>query len=74
MRVAAGSIAKKYLKEVHGIEVRGYLSQLGPISIGTVDWSIVDSNPFFCPDASKIAEMESYMAALSKEGNSVGER
>lgn len=72
MRVAAGSIAKKYLKDVHGIEVRGYLSQLGPIKVEQVDWSIIDSNPFFCPDINKIPEMESFMAALSKEGNSVG--
>ena len=72
MRVAAGAIAKKYLKQFHGIEVRGYLSQLGPVAIDTVDWDIIDSNPFFCPDASKIAEMEAYMAALNKEGNSIG--
>ena len=72
MRVAAGSIAKKYLKDVHGIEVRGYLSQLGPIKVEQVDWSIIDSNPFFCPDANKIPEMEAYMAELNKEGNSIG--
>ena len=72
MRVAAGSIAKKYLKDVHGIEVRGYLSQLGPIKVEQVDWSIIETNPFFCPDVNKIPEMEDYMAALNKEGNSVG--
>ena len=72
MRVAAGAIAKKYLKDRFGIEVKGYLSQLGPIKVETVDWSIVDSNPFFCPDADKIPEMEAYMAALNKEGNSIG--
>lgn len=76
MRVAAGAVAKKYLKQFHGIEVKGYLSQLGPIKIDTridqIDWNEVESNPFFCPDASKIAELESYMAALNKEGNSIG--
>ena len=72
MRVAAGAIAKKYLKEFHGIEVQGYLSQLGPIKIETVDWNEVHNNPFFCPDASKVAEMEEYMQALNKEGNSIG--
>lgn len=72
MRVAAGAIAKKYLKEFHGIEVRGYLSQLGPIKIDSVDWNEVHNNPFFCPDASKVAEMEAYMQALNKEGNSIG--
>ncbi|CAA0118984.1 Chorismate synthase [BD1-7 clade bacterium] len=72
MRVAAGAIAKKYLKDRFGIEVKGYLSQLGPIKVENIDWSIVETNPFFCPDASKIPEMEEYMAALNKEGNSVG--
>ena len=74
MRVAAGAIAKKYLRETCGTEIRGYLSQLGPISIDSVDYQEVENNPFFCPDASKVAEMEHYMAALSKEGNSIGAR
>jgi chorismate synthase len=72
MRVAAGAIAKKYLKQELGIEVRGYLSQLGPIKIETVDWTEVRNNPFFSPDANKVPEMEEYMKALNKEGNSVG--
>lgn len=72
MRVAAGAIAKKYLKNKFGIEIVGYLSQLGPIKIETVDESIINDNPFFCPDASKISEMEDYMKALNKEGNSIG--
>jgi chorismate synthase len=72
MRVAAGAIAKKYLKEIAGIEIRGYLSQLGPIKIEKFDWSIVNENPFFCPDADKVVEMEKYMDALRKEGNSIG--
>ena len=74
MRVAGGGIAKKYLKEQAGIEIRGYLSQLGPIKIDKVDWAIIDSNPFFCPDADKVAEMEAYMDALRKEGESIGAR
>ncbi|MDD5410459.1 MAG: chorismate synthase [Methylobacter sp.] len=72
MRVAAGGIAKKYLKEHAGIEIRGYLSQLGPIKIEKLDWAIIDSNPFFCPDADKVAQMEAYMDALRKEGESIG--
>ncbi|WP_341936985.1 chorismate synthase [Marinimicrobium sp. C2-29] len=72
MRVAAGAIAKKYLRERFGIEVRGYLSQLGPIAIEKVDWDQVRQNPFFCPDVDKVSEMEIYMQALAKEGNSVG--
>ena len=72
MRVAAGGVAKKYLKERYGIEVKGYLSQLGPIKAETIDWNEIANNPFFSPDASKVTEMENYMDALRKEGNSVG--
>jgi chorismate synthase len=71
MRVAAGAIAKKVLAE-KGIEVRGYLSQLGPIKIEDFDWSEVPNNPFFCPDASKVPAMEEYMDKLRKECNSIG--
>jgi chorismate synthase len=74
MRVAAGGIAKKYLQEKCGIEIRGYLAQLGPIKAEALDWEQVDQNPFFCPDAAKVAEMEAYMDALRKEGNSIGAR
>lgn len=74
MRVAAGGIAKKYLAEQHGVLIRGYMSQLGPIRIQDFDWDEVDRNPFFCPDAARVAEMEAYMAALNKEGNSIGAR
>jgi chorismate synthase len=74
MRVAAGGIAKKYLKEHFGILIRGYLSQLGPVQLELKDWGAVDQNPFFSPDPDKVAELESYMDALRKEGNSVGAR
>ena len=74
MRVAAGAIAKKYLHERYGISIRGYLAQLGPIKAETLDWDIVETNPFFCPDAGKLAELETYMAALNKRGDSVGAR
>lgn len=73
MRVAAGAIAKKVLAE-QGVEVRGYLSQLGPIKAEQFDWNEVEKNPFFCPDVSKVTDMEDYMNALRKEGDSVGAR
>jgi chorismate synthase len=73
-RVAAGGIAKKYLREREGIVVRGYLAQLGPITYEAFDWDEVDRNPFFCPDKSKVAELEAYMDALRKEGDSIGAR
>jgi len=74
MRVAAGGIAKKYLQENYGIEIRGYMAQLGPIAIENFDWNEVHNNPFFCPDASKITELETYMDALRKSGDSIGAR
>jgi chorismate synthase len=74
MRVAAGGIAKKYLKERYGITIRGYMAQLGPISFEKFDWDAVETNPFFFPDSSKVAELETYMDALRKEGNSIGAR
>jgi chorismate synthase len=72
MRVAAGAIAKKVLLQQAGVVVRGYLSQLGPITIDQVDWSSIDNNPFFCPDPSKVEAMTAYMDALRKEGDSIG--
>ncbi len=74
MRVAAGAIAKKYLRERCGISIRGYLAQLGPIKPARIDWQEVDRNPFFCPDADKLGDLEAYMDALRKEGNSIGAR
>ncbi|MAL95863.1 MAG: chorismate synthase [Haliea sp.] len=74
MRVAAGAIAKKYLRERCGIQVRGYLAQLGPIRISQLDWDQVEQNPFFCPDPDRVAEMADYMAALNKRGDSIGAR
>jgi chorismate synthase len=74
MRVAAAGIAKKYLQERYGLLIRGYLAQLGPISIALRDWNEVDNNPFFCPDPTKIQELEHYMDTLRKEGDSIGAR
>lgn len=72
IRVAAGGIAKKYLRDRLGIRVRGYLSQLGPIRPTGLDWEQVEKNPFFCPDASVVPALEAYMDALRKEGDSIG--
>lgn len=73
MRVAAGGIAKKYLA-LAGIRIRGYLQQLGPIRAERHDWDTVETNPFFCPDPDKIGELEAYMSALNKRGDSIGAR
>ncbi|MDM5131121.1 chorismate synthase [Aeromonas piscicola] len=72
MRVAAGAIAKKYLKQMHGIEITGFLSQLGPIKAEAFDAAQIEQNPFFFPDTGKLEALDQYMRDLKKEGNSVG--
>ncbi|TDP00034.1 chorismate synthase [Marinomonas balearica] len=72
MRVAAGAIAKKYLKQRFGIEIQGFLSQLGPIKLEMKDLSQVYENPFFSPDPDAIPQLEEYMTELRREGDSVG--
>lgn len=74
MRVAAGAIAKKYLRQRYGVEIRGYLAQLGPIRAEAFDWNAVDQNAFFFPDADKVPQLEAYMDELRKEGDSIGAR
>ncbi len=72
MRVAAGAIARKYLAEQHCIAIRGCLAALGPITLEARNWATVDDNPFFSPDPARVGELESYMDALRKEGDSIG--
>ena len=72
LRVAAGGIAKKYLKQVAGIEIYGYVSQLGSIKSEVFEKGAIENNSFFFPDPSKVKELEAYMQALLKQGNSIG--
>lgn len=72
MRVAAGAVAKKYLLEKFGVKVRGYMSQMGDITCELKDWELVETNPFFCPDESKLEALDELMRALKKEGDSIG--
>jgi len=75
MRVAAGAVARKWLKQKHAIEIQGWLAQLGPIRTDAVmAWDTIDENPFFCPDPAKVPELESYMDRLRKSGDSTGAR
>jgi len=73
-RVAAGAIAKLYLKEKFNLEIQGYVSQLGPIIAENINYKDIEKNPFFFPDKGKIQKLEEYMDALRKEGNSIGAR
>ena len=74
VRVAAAAIAKKYLRERLGCTVRGWLAQLGPLRPARVDLDEVDRNPFFSPDPDLVPELERFMDALRKEGDSIGAR
>ncbi|HEY4529611.1 MAG TPA: chorismate synthase [Luteimonas sp.] len=74
MRVAAGVIAKKWLALRHGVRVRGHLAQIGEVTPHGFDWAVVEDNPFFWPDAAQVPELERYMDALRKSGDSVGAR
>ena len=72
MRVAAGAIARKYLFERLGLEIKGYLSQIGNLTLDCMDLAYVDENPFFCADVSRIEELETFMEKLKLEGDSIG--
>ncbi len=75
MRVAAGALARKWLKVNLAVEIQGWLAQLGPIRTDEVmDWDAIDDNPFFCPDPQRVPELENYMDSLRKSGDSVGAR
>jgi len=72
MRVAAGAIAKKYLKQKFGMEINGCVTQIGDVCANNIDWSIVESNPFFFPDASKVDALDELLRGIMREKNSVG--
>jgi chorismate synthase len=74
MRVAAGAIARKYLKERFGVTLHGWLAQLGPLVLEAKDLMAVDANPFFCADPSRVVELEAFVDALRKSGDSIGTR
>jgi|SRR5690554_430468 len=74
MRVAAGAIARKYLQQHLGVQIYGGAVQIGAVKAETFDWSAVNDNPFFFPDASKVSELEALINALRKDGSSIGAR
>jgi chorismate synthase len=74
MRVAAGVVAKKWLALHHGVRVRGYLAQIGDITPRSFDWDAVEANPFFWPDGAQVTELEDFINAVRKAGDSVGAR
>ena len=74
MRVAAAGIAKKYLREQFGTEIRGYLSQIGHLQAKQFDPAEIENNPFFCPDVTLVPKIEKFIDELRREGDSIGAR
>ncbi len=74
VRVAAGAIAKKWLKERYGVTIRGFMSQLGQIEIPFQSWEYVNENPFFSPNKDVLPELEQYLDTIRNERDSVGAR
>lgn len=74
VRVAAGAIAKKWLKQRYGVEIRGYMSQLGEIAIPFQSWDAVDENAFFAPNRDIVPELEAYLDDIRNARDSVGAR
>jgi chorismate synthase len=74
VRVAAGAIAKKWLKERYGVIVRGYLSQIGSIEVPFKSWEAVRANPFFAPNEEVVKKLEAFMDQLRESGDSCGAR
>jgi len=74
MRVAAGAIARKYLRERYGVAISGYLAQIGPLILDPVDPPSAYQNPFFCPDPGRIQEIEDLIWSIREAGDSLGAR
>jgi chorismate synthase len=74
MRVAAGAIARKYLATRLGVQIFGYLTEIGPHTLEPVDPPSAYDNPFFCPDPSRVTELEDYIWQIREAGESVGAR
>ena len=74
VRVAAGAIAKKWLKERYGVSIRGYLSQIGSVEVPFERWEDVDANPFFAANSKSVKKLEEFMDQLRESGDSVGAR
>jgi chorismate synthase len=74
MRVAAGAIARKYLRERLGVHIQGYLAQLGPLVLDPKNPASAYENPFFCPDPGRVTELEEFIWRIREAGDSIGAR
>lgn len=74
VRVAAGAVARKFLAERYGVKIQGYLAQMGPFDLAADNLDAVDENPFFCAEPERVPELEKFVNAVRKEGDSIGAR
>jgi len=72
MRVAAGAVAKKYLRLKLGINIKACVTQIGDVVAQQIDWQVVETNPFFFPDVSKLEQLDEYLRAIIKQKDSIG--
>ncbi|MEW6989490.1 chorismate synthase [Colwelliaceae bacterium 6441] len=72
MRVAAGAVAKKYLKEKFGITIQACVTQIGDVSAETINWDIVEDNPFFFPDEAKLEQLDELLRGIIRQKDSIG--
>ncbi len=72
MRVAAGAVAKKYLQQKFGITIQACVTQIGDVCAENIDWNIVESNPFFFPDANKLEQLDELLRDIMREKDSIG--
>jgi len=72
MRVAAGAVAKKFLKQKFGMEIQGCVTQIGDVCADSIDWNIVENNPFFFPDESKLDDLDDLLRGIIRQKDSIG--
>jgi chorismate synthase len=72
MRVAAGAVAKKFLKQKFGMEIQGCVTQIGDVCANSIDWDIVENNPFFFPDESKLDDLDELLRGIIRQKDSIG--
>ncbi|NQZ22917.1 MAG: chorismate synthase [Colwellia sp.] len=72
MRVAAGAVAKKFLKQKFGMEIQGCVTQIGDVRASNIDWDIVENNPFFFPDESKLDDLDELLRGIIRQKDSIG--
>lgn len=72
MRVAAGAVAKKFLKQKFGINIQACVTQIGNVCAEQINWEVVEQNAFFFPDENKLASLDELLRKIMREKDSIG--